>query len=102
MNLLYHAFRKIVIKSVPIVDLDHFIWKDVHDSGSPGLRNGIFQIVPIKVCMSVKEVTGLRFSDQKIQRPEALMGEALLIVDSKWGRVCDKDIQLAAITYLAT
>jgi hypothetical protein len=81
-------------------DLDHFVWKYVHDGRTPNSRDEVFQIVAVEVGMPMEEVAWMSYTDQEIQRIEALMGLGI-IVDPKRRRMRDQNIQFTAIAYLA-
>ena len=76
-----------------------FIWINIHDlcNADHGFRIG--KIAFVEMGMPVKMVAGFGNADQPVQCLQPLWAGSDIIVDAKWWRMADENIQCAAILH---
>lgn len=78
-------------------DINDFIGKDIHDLclTTDGFRRG--KVAALKVGVSVKMIARFCNADEPVDGFESLVRLGVFVMNSKWRRVCDEDIERAAV-----
>lgn len=79
-------------------DVDDLVGIDIDDSRAIDGGLAIGDVLPVKVRMSVKQITRLDGADEPVQGFQPIMSQISIIMDTKWRGMGDENIQGAPIT----
>ena len=78
-------------------DVDDFIGINIDDGRTIDGRLAIGDVLPVKVCMSVKQITRFDGADEPVQGFQSIMSQISIIMDTKWGGMGDENVQGASV-----
>lgn len=78
-------------------DVDNLVGIDIDDGRTIDGRLAIGDVLPVKVCMSVKQITRFDGADEPVQGFQPIMSQVSIIMDTKWGGMGDENVQGAPV-----